>query len=62
MSDVLAELKRELAMRQKCFPRWVADGKLKQSLADHRILMISQAIGLIESIQPQQQSLFEEKS
>lgn len=55
MSDVIKELRRELAMRRKCYPGWVANDKLSAETAAHRIAMIEQAI---EADQPQQQSMF----
>ena len=58
MSEILKELRRELAMRRKCYPSWVADGRLTKPTADHRIAMIEQAIEALESSQPQQQSIF----
>lgn len=58
--EILKELRRELAMRRKCYPNWVADGRLLKVTADHRIAMLEGAISALEAIQPQQQSMFEE--
>lgn len=33
---------RELKMRQRVYPRWVADGKLKQSAADWQIALMEE--------------------
>ena len=33
----LQELKRELKQREQVFPRWVSQGRLKQSDATHRL-------------------------
>jgi hypothetical protein len=38
--DVLAELKRELAMRRKCYPEWVQSGRLSAKTAAHRIVVL----------------------
>jgi hypothetical protein len=35
--EIVHEIARELAKRREVFPRWVADGKLKQDEADRRI-------------------------
>jgi hypothetical protein len=36
-AEIIAELARELAKRREVFPRWIADGKLKQDEADRRV-------------------------
>jgi hypothetical protein len=36
-AEILHEIARELAKRREVFPRWIADGKLKQDEADRRI-------------------------
>ncbi len=36
----LAELQREIAVRQGVYPKWVAAGKLTQEMADKRILIL----------------------
>lgn len=38
--DFRAELEREIKVRQRVFPRWVAEGKLTQSDADTRIAIL----------------------
>lgn len=58
---VLAELNRELAMRQDLYPMWVNSGRLTSKTAEHRIAALQKAIELIEATQqPQakQYSLF----
>lgn len=35
--DQLDELKRELKMRERVYPRWVASGQLKQRDMEHRL-------------------------
>ena len=44
---VLAELGRELRMRENLFPKWVGEKKMKQADADHRIACIKEAIRLL---------------
>jgi 5-enolpyruvylshikimate-3-phosphate synthase len=58
MSEVVKELRRELAMRRTCYPNWVAAGRLTKATADHRIAMMEQAIVALEVNQPKQQSMF----
>jgi hypothetical protein len=33
----LAEVEREVALRRRVYPRWVADGRMKQAAADRQI-------------------------
>ena len=55
---VLNELRRELAMRQRVYPRWVADGRLRQDDMDHRIACLKMAIAVVEAhMQPKQKEL-----
>lgn len=46
--QVLEELKRELVMRRNVFPAWVKNGRLTQSVADHRLTCMQEAVRLIE--------------
>jgi hypothetical protein len=56
---VLTELKRELRMREGCYPEWVRQGKYKltRETAALRIAVLRHAITLLEAQQPQQQKL-----
>ena len=33
----LKAIRRELAFRRRCYPRWVANGKMTKAEADHEI-------------------------
>lgn len=35
-----AEIEREIKMRRRVYPRWVADGRMKQTDADRRIAIL----------------------
>lgn len=37
MSD---EIKRELATRRRVYPRWIEEGKIKEEVADFRVLVL----------------------
>lgn len=37
LSDQLAEVRREIGMRRKAYPRWVSLGRMKQEQADRGI-------------------------
>jgi hypothetical protein len=57
--EIIAELRREAAMRRRVFPDWVRSGRLKQADADRRIELMEAAISFIEdNDKPDQQSLF----
>jgi hypothetical protein len=40
----LAELKRELQMRQKVYPRWVREGRLSKDQMDFRVACLIEVI------------------
>lgn len=48
--EIIKELKRELGMRQRLYPDWVASGKLSSQTAEHRIKAIEQAIALLQPL------------
>ena len=59
----LAELRRELQMKQQHYPGWVRDGKLTQRTADHREQVIRDVLADLEKLyqvppQPAQGQLF----
>lgn len=37
LDEMIAAADREIAMRQRVYPRWVAEGRMKQAKADHEI-------------------------
>jgi hypothetical protein len=56
--QMLAELRRELAMRQRVYPSWVQQGKITQVAADHRIAVMASLIELVEAQISKQIELF----
>ena len=44
------EIRREIKMRKRVFPRWVADGRMKQADADRRIAILEEIAGEYESV------------
>jgi hypothetical protein len=57
--EIIAELRREVAIRRRVFPNWVRTGRMKQADADSRIELMQAAIELIESkCENNQQTLF----
>jgi len=47
IAQQLAELRRELATRQRVYPDWVRIHKLSQQTADHRTRALADTITLI---------------
>lgn len=48
--DVIAELEREIATRERVFPGWVASGKMTQSRADTRIWLMKEALRMLKEM------------
>jgi hypothetical protein len=51
LADQIAELKRELALRRRVYPRWVENGKLSYPLSTHRMGAMQAAIETLERSQ-----------
>jgi hypothetical protein len=47
--QVIADLKREKIMREMVYPKMVNDGRMKASVAAHRMACIDVAIAIIEA-------------
>lgn len=37
LSEQLKEVRREVALRQRVYPRWIANGKMSQATADRHL-------------------------
>jgi hypothetical protein len=46
--EIATELRRELAMRERLYPGWVADKKMSSSAAHRQIALLKAAIAKIE--------------
>ena len=42
------ELKREITMRERVYPRWIESGKLEKQIADYQILTLRAALAFIQ--------------
>lgn len=40
IEEMLAEIKREIAMRKSVYPRWIESGKIKKETAASRVLIL----------------------
>lgn len=38
--DKIAALRREMALRERVYPKWIASGRMKQSKADHELAVM----------------------
>lgn len=63
MTDLFAEepvplleqmlcVQREIAMRERVFPRWVASGKMKQHMAEREITVMRAVLETLRGIKP----------
>lgn len=51
LREAVSELKRELNVRNRCYDRWVEDGKIDQVDAIDRLDRLWTAIGILEAVQ-----------
>jgi len=40
LDEMSKEISRELVTRKRVYPRWIADGKITQQVADYRCLVL----------------------
>lgn len=52
IADQLASARRELKMRQRVYPQWVATGRLRQDIADHEIACMAAIVTTLEGLAP----------
>lgn len=48
--EMVTEIEREIAMRERVYPRWIADGKLKQAKADRQIAILRAAVARLREL------------
>ncbi len=49
--DVIMDLKREIALRERAYPRWVATGKLREVAAIRQIAAAKAALHILLELQ-----------
>ena len=49
----IAELERELGVRERKYPEWIADGKIQPPTADHRIQVLHDVLADLRRLYPQ---------
>ena len=61
IEEMIIEVQREIAMRRKVYPRFVVDGKMRESQANLQILKLEAVLSLLQQKQKEdspQTSLF----
>ncbi len=48
--SLIGELERELATRNKVYPRWIREGKITEGTANHRRHCISETIRILDEL------------
>jgi hypothetical protein len=48
IAEQVAEIKREIALRQRVYPRWVGLGKLTQRAADRQIAVMQAVLAKLQ--------------
>ena len=56
LTEQIAELRRELGQRARVYPRFVADGKLRQDRADYQVTCLEAAVRSLQELQQLGQS------
>jgi len=49
--QMIASVKRELAMRKRNYPKWVAAGKMKQDAADHEVACMQAIFNTLKALE-----------
>lgn len=50
LQNQLACAQRELAKRQRCYPKWIREGKLKQPVADYELKAQEAIVSTLEKL------------
>ena len=56
VEEAISELERELHVRERCFDRWVQEGRLSAVEACDRLDRLMSALSLLETVQTAQES------
>lgn len=57
LDEMIKEAEREVALRKKCYPQWVANGKIKQIEADYRIEVMQWIVDTLKDLKEFQQKI-----
>ncbi|MCA1623362.1 MAG: hypothetical protein LC768_13130 [Acidobacteria bacterium] len=50
IDEQIAEVKREIAMRRKVYPKWIEAGSMQKSKADFQVLAMEAVLILLQAI------------
>lgn len=53
LASQIAEVEREIALRERCYPRWVASNSMTQKNADKQLLAMRAVLETLREIQRQ---------
>lgn len=60
LADELAEVRREMRLRERVYPRWVADGTLAAAVAERRLaalLAVAQRLAALLAAEAEEQGV-----
>lgn len=52
LDDQIASVAREIAMRERVYPRWVSAGKMKQATAEAEIERMKAVLATLKGLRP----------
>ncbi|MCB0568028.1 MAG: hypothetical protein KDD01_26970 [Phaeodactylibacter sp.] len=62
LQDAIKEIRREVQLRERLYPQWIASGKLNKAAAERQLTRMKYALELLEgnpeNLAGQQQELF----
>lgn len=59
LDNLIGECREEIRYREKCYPRWVTQGKMSPRTAETRLAMMKQILTVLENQKP---NLFNSKT
>jgi hypothetical protein len=57
LAEQIAEARRELAMRRKCYPPWIKAGRLSLEDANRQLLAMEAIVRTLERLEVEQRQL-----
>jgi len=53
LAEQIAAVRREIAMRERVYPKWVASGRMTQVKAEHEIAAMRAVLDTLLSLRPE---------
>ena len=60
LAEQITEVKRELHMRERVYPKWVTDGRLPQADSDRRLERMRAVLQTLTGLKADEPDLFED--